>query len=911
MSKEKGMAQEKSEAAKKPHGSVLKQALICLVDWPTWIAVVILLLNDHWLKTAFPSWWTGKLSDFAGLYFSPFLVLAGLGGLEWASARWLRRRFCSPQSAMGLALVLTALWFGALKLSPWTQRPAMAVLGRIMGGPRHIIADPTDLIALGMLPLTWLRWRVVTRRCTAQSPDRMSRSRRRWQLVALATAALAALATSPAEPQINFGGAMDVAIDAANPDIIYTSLATQRILSCEKSRGFPAIDLSPHHCEKVKTSDRRVETYRSEDGGRTWALYSEVGGYLWADPHTPGRLFVLSHDGLYRIEAGQARRLDLPLQMDLFLQNYEEAKLQTNPHRLAFDPTTPDVLYVAEGNTIHVSRDGGETWVAIEARIGARESKDGKTYTIAPMDDLRPDQLYALTIAPSAPHVMYAGDTKTVLRSEDGGQLWFNGQQPLESAVSAMVVHPQTPDVVYAATYYQIRRSLDGADTWETIYQSNMPVLALAIHPANPDLIYAGAYYAYNSNEKTIFSDDGGNTWTELDVQGGPGLAISPVAPYRAAMALGPRGVAIQDALPLPTVAPTATIGVAPRTVYADALAVAPDDPAAMVALVESPPTLARSTDGGQQWVTQLAPELAEDVPLTLAVAEGAKTALAPGRQAIYRFDWETHGVTVEKLPLPATLYDARPGYSNRPLLYLSDTARWLLAGPVGVAYSDDAAQTWVTAELSASLVVTPGVLTATLGWPVALAAAMPTTASVTPVYAAVAVEDALTSTQAIVRSDDGGTTWDLRAQLTSPLLTALAVHPDDPDFVYGGGAGVYQSGDGGATWQLLHAGVTVRALAVAGRQIWACTDAGVLRSDDGGVAWAVVYPAPQVNGPAAFLDVVLAPDTVTLLARTTWTATPLPFTVSTAPHPRYELREGWQTFTEGLPVFFEDYSKE
>ncbi|HNT73819.1 MAG TPA: hypothetical protein PKH77_02245 [Anaerolineae bacterium] len=904
------MAEAETGVQRTPKASrgseVLGQALACLADWPTWVAVAVLLLNDHWLKATFPSWWTGKASDFAGLYFFPFLILAGLGGLEWMCARWLHRRFHSPRRAMGLALALTVVWFGALKLSPWTQRPALAVLERVVGGPRRIVADPTDLIALGMLAFTWLRWRVIAQRCAAQSPARTSRSSRRWQQIALATATLAALATTPPPPQINFGGAMDVAIDAANPDVLYASLAKQRILSCKDS--FEIIDWG--YCE-VETSDRRVETYRSENGGRTWTLYTEVGGYLWVDPHTPGRLFVLSHDGLYRVEAGQSRRLDLPLQMNFFPDHYREAALQANPHRLAFDPTTPDVLYVAEGATIHVSRDGGETWTAIEARHGALESEDGKTYTVVPLGDSRPNQLYALTVAPSAPQVLYAANEKIVLHSEDGGQLWFYSRQPFGWAINALVVHPQTPNVVYAAVAYQIWRSVDGADTWKMVYQSPLPVLALAIHPADPNVLYAGTYTAGDGGGKMLFSDDGGDTWTVLDAQGGPGLAISPVAPYRAVTALGPRGVAIQDGLPLPTTAPTATVGLVPRIVYADVLAVAPDDPATMIAWVQSPPTLARSTDGGQHWSARAVPELAEDVPLTLAASEGAGTALAPGRQAIYRFHWEPHGVTVETLPLPPTLHDARPASSSRPLLYLPGAGRWLLAAPEGIAYSDDDGQTWASAELSASLVITPGVLTATLGWPAALVAATPTSGSVSPVYAAVAVEGALTSTQAILRSDDSGKTWALRTQLTPPLLKALAVHPDDPNFVYGGGAGIYQSGDGGATWQLLHPGVTVRALAVAGRQIWAGTDAGMLRSDDGGVTWVVAYPAPQVNGPAAFLDVSLGPDAVTLLARPTWATAPLPYSDPVTPRPRYDLRAGWQTFTEGLPIFFEYNSKD
>jgi hypothetical protein len=40
-------------------------------------SIVVLLVNDHLLKAAAPSWVTGKLSDFAGLFFFPFV--AGVG----------------------------------------------------------------------------------------------------------------------------------------------------------------------------------------------------------------------------------------------------------------------------------------------------------------------------------------------------------------------------------------------------------------------------------------------------------------------------------------------------------------------------------------------------------------------------------------------------------------------------------------------------------------------------------------------------------------------------------------------------------------------------------------------------------------------------------------------------------------
>jgi len=51
-------------------------ALRCLRHPATLISISLLLFNDHVLKIAAPSPLTGKLSDFAGLFFFPFLLAA-------------------------------------------------------------------------------------------------------------------------------------------------------------------------------------------------------------------------------------------------------------------------------------------------------------------------------------------------------------------------------------------------------------------------------------------------------------------------------------------------------------------------------------------------------------------------------------------------------------------------------------------------------------------------------------------------------------------------------------------------------------------------------------------------------------------------------------------------------------------
>jgi len=143
-------------------------------------AVLVLLLNDHVLKARWPSWWTGKLSDVAGLAMFP-LLLQGL----WEQARERRARAFRPSWAVLVACVLlTAVCFGAVKLSEtagdgwrwglgtlqWPARAAWALAsGRAVPGvaPVSHVVDPTDLLALPalLIPL----W-VGRRRCARRLP---------------------------------------------------------------------------------------------------------------------------------------------------------------------------------------------------------------------------------------------------------------------------------------------------------------------------------------------------------------------------------------------------------------------------------------------------------------------------------------------------------------------------------------------------------------------------------------------------------------------------------------------------------------------------------------------------------------------------------------------------------------------
>jgi len=110
-------------------------------------AMALVALNDHVLKGSglLPGWLTGKLSDFAGLYFAPLLVAE-----LWTLAR------PTPEAEMLVRRVAwTALGFGvlfaAIKTSPPADRLYEAVIAALLRRPTSNTVDPTDLIALVML----------------------------------------------------------------------------------------------------------------------------------------------------------------------------------------------------------------------------------------------------------------------------------------------------------------------------------------------------------------------------------------------------------------------------------------------------------------------------------------------------------------------------------------------------------------------------------------------------------------------------------------------------------------------------------------------------------------------------------------------------------------------------------------
>ena len=115
-------------------------------------ALLLLLLNDFLFKKLWPSWLTGKLSDFAWLFLAP-IVLAAL--IAWLPPFNKGNR----EKLLGiLSFGIIGCGFALVKTVPVARDALLAFWQRVAGFPIAVVDDPTDLIALAALLLSGLLW---------------------------------------------------------------------------------------------------------------------------------------------------------------------------------------------------------------------------------------------------------------------------------------------------------------------------------------------------------------------------------------------------------------------------------------------------------------------------------------------------------------------------------------------------------------------------------------------------------------------------------------------------------------------------------------------------------------------------------------------------------------------------------
>lgn len=237
--------------------SAFQTSLHCLAHPFTLASIAILIVNDHILKTAIPSWLTGKLSDFVGLFFFPFLVAIFLAPVS-------ARTKLSLRAVRAIAFSITAIWFVLIKATNWGNALTIEIVSAILGFQIQIVRDQSDLIALSALLPAWMLWNRTSNE-SAREPTGVA-----W--LAFVIAALATMATSP--PPLP-------------PRVVRVAADGSRIYARIKS------DYSPGAAS-------------SADGGKTWQSTRDYPPVLDTDPPLPATVCRSNALNCFRIGNGEA-----------------------------------------------------------------------------------------------------------------------------------------------------------------------------------------------------------------------------------------------------------------------------------------------------------------------------------------------------------------------------------------------------------------------------------------------------------------------------------------------------------------------------------------------------------------------------------------------------------------------------
>ncbi|APR80760.1 Hypothetical protein A7982_06107 [Minicystis rosea] len=180
-------------------------------------AVAVLAFNDHVLKGSglLPGWITGKLSDVAGLFFFPILLVALARGTHCL----LRGRDIADKRSLAAAsVIVTGAVFTLLKL----HAPFNAWVTSVWGVN---VMDPTDLCALPVVPLA----AAFMLRSTPTLAAASSRARPFLDYAAVVAAGIASIATSKApEPAVPPRPRPAIAVATEG-------CASLRVQTCERS----------------------------------------------------------------------------------------------------------------------------------------------------------------------------------------------------------------------------------------------------------------------------------------------------------------------------------------------------------------------------------------------------------------------------------------------------------------------------------------------------------------------------------------------------------------------------------------------------------------------------------------------------------------------------------------------------
>lgn len=212
------------------------------------------------------------------------------------------------------------------------------------------------------------------------------------------------------------------------------------------------------------------------------------------------QLHASDHSKIFAALAMTKAQESSPIPTDSGVFLYDEASddwHRTGPviqaiNSITSDPSNPERVFLACGNGIVRSLDGGESW---KMTSGWRESDFTK-----------------IAIDPENGDNVYAASVWGISISRDGGETWKPSNKGLAEKYSrTIIIDERKPKRVLLGTADGVYQSNDGANTWRPIRTSpKLTILRIARSQADLDLWIAGT-----EGQGVYLSRNDGKNWTQ------------------------------------------------------------------------------------------------------------------------------------------------------------------------------------------------------------------------------------------------------------------------------------------------------------------------------------------------------------------------------------------------------------
>ena len=192
----------------------------------------------------------------------------------------------------------------------------------------------------------------------------------------------------------------------------------------------------------------------------------------------------------------------------------------------------PDTVYAGvEDAALFRSTDAGETWHEL---AGLRKHDTGENWAPGAGGLC----LHTILLDPTDADRMYVAISAAgAFRSDDGGESWRPINKGLHSeylpdptaeighCVHKLAIHPSQPDVLFMQKHWDVMRSDNGGESWYEI-SGDLPTdfgFAIDVHAHDPETVYVvpiksdSEHYPLDGKLRVYRSRGGGEKWEELD----------------------------------------------------------------------------------------------------------------------------------------------------------------------------------------------------------------------------------------------------------------------------------------------------------------------------------------------------------------------------------------------------------